>query len=181
MNFGKLVPWNWFKKEEAEKRDVVPVHKEGDVFGLSPSFQNIEAEFDHLLDLVKSSFKGESSNDLAFTNDWLKPSLDIASDEKEYSVNIELPGIDKSDIIIEYVNNTLKVKGEKHREKEVQNKDFYRIERSYGSFQRVLDLPEDSDAENITSEYKDGVLSVTIPRKSLPKADAKKIEITSAT
>ena len=106
MNFGKLVPWNWFKKEEAEKRDVVPVHKEGDVFGLSPSFQNIEAEFDHLLDLVKSSFKGESSNDLAFTNDWLKPSLDIASDEKEYSVNIELPGIDKSDIIIEYVNNT---------------------------------------------------------------------------
>ena len=54
------------------------------------------------------------------------------------------------------------------------------MERSYGRFERILDLPEDSDAENIASHYKNGVLSITIPRKILPKADTKKIEIKTA-
>jgi HSP20 family protein len=179
MDFGKLAPWNWFKKEE-EGSNIVPVRKEENAFGLAPSFQSIEVEFNHLLDSMKRGLRGGLSTDLFFKNDWLKPSLDIASDEKEYSVKIELPGIDKSDISIEYANHTLKIKGEKHQEKEEKKKDYYRIERSYGSFQRVLDLPEDSDADNITSEYKDGVLSIAIPRKMLPKADAKKIEIKSA-
>jgi HSP20 family protein len=180
MDFTKLVPWNWFKEEEEKSGGVVPVKKGENVFGLAASFQNIESEFNHLLESLRHSFGGGSSNDLLFKNEWLKPSLDIASDEKEYSVKIELPGIDKNNISIEYANNTLKIKGEKHHEEEEQNKDFYRIERSYGRFERILDLPEDSDADNITSQYKNGVLSISIPRKMLPKADTKKIEIKTA-
>jgi HSP20 family protein len=109
--------------------------------------------------------------------DWFKPSLDVASDEKEYSIKVELPGIDLTNISLEYSSDTLKIKGEKRQEKEEKDKDFYRIERSYGSFQRILDIPEDADADNITSNYKDGVLSITIPRKQLPKKETKKIEI----
>jgi HSP20 family protein len=180
MDFAKLVPWNWFKKEEEVMGNIIPIRKEGGSLGLATSFQDIESEFNYLLDWLRSSLKGESSSDLLFKNEWLKPSLDIASDEKEYSIKIELPGIDKDNISIEFSNNTLKISGEKHQEKEEKTKNFYKIERSYGSFQRVLDIPEDSDADNITSEFKDGVLSIKIPRKMLPKADTKKIEIKTA-
>ncbi len=177
MNFGKLAPWNWFKKEENVKSDVIPTKRSHGVSEISTSFQNIETEFNNLLDSIKHNCREVLSKDLLFTNDWLKPALDIASNEKEYSVKIELPGIDKSKIVIEYVNSTLKIKGEKHQEKEEQNKDFYRIERSYGLFERILDLPEDCDADNISSEYKDGILSIKIPRKVLAHSETKKIEI----
>lgn len=180
MDFTKLAPWNWFKEEEEKSGGVVPVKKGESAFGLAASFQNIESEFNHLIESLKHGFGGGLSNESLFKNDWLKPSLDIASDEKEYTVKIELPGMNKSDISIEYANNTLKIKGEKHHEKEEENKDFYRIERSYGRFERILDLPADSDANNIASQYKNGVLSINIPRKALPKADTKKIEITTA-
>jgi HSP20 family protein len=109
--------------------------------------------------------------------EWLKPSLDIASDEKEYSVKVELPGIDADNITIEYSGGTLRIKGEKAQEKEEKGKDFYKMERSYGSFQRILDLPEDVDEDKITSRYKDGILSISIPKKMLPKAQRKQIEI----
>ena len=177
MNFEKLVPWNWFKEEEEKSGGIIPVKKGENAFGLAASLADIESEFNHFLESLKRSFTGGLSNDLLFKNEWLRPSLDIASDEKEYSVKIELPGMDKNNISIEYANHSLKIKGEKHQEKEEQDKDFYRMERSYGRFERILDLPEDSDAENIASQYKDGVLSITIPRKMLPKADTKKIEI----
>jgi HSP20 family protein len=179
MNFEKLAPWNWFNEEE-KSGGLVPVKKGENVFGLAASLADIESEFNHLLESLKRSFSGGLSNDLLFKNEWLKPSLDIASDEKEYCINIELPGMDKHNISIEYANHTLKIKGEKHQEKEEKDKDFYRMERSYGRFERILDLPEDSDAENIASHYKNGVLSITIPRKILPKADTKKIEIKTA-
>jgi HSP20 family protein len=71
----------------------------------------------------------------------------------------------------------LKIKGEKRQQKEEKDKNYYRVERSYGSFERILDLPEDSDADNILSNYKDGILTITIPRKMLPKKDTKKIDI----
>ena len=181
MDFTKLAPWNWFKEEEEKRGGLIPVKKGEDAFSLNTSFEDIESEFNRLLDSLRRTFRGRLSDDLLFKSEWLKPSLDIASDKKEYTVKIELPGIDKSDISIEYANNTLKIKGEKHQEKEEQNKDFYRMERSYGAFERILNLPEDSDAENIASEYRDGVLSVTIPRKMLPKADTKKIDIKTTT
>ncbi len=177
MDFEKLAPWNWFKKEEEESGKMVPVHHEAHRPEFPLPLHDLHREFDRLFDSLKKGFTtGWPSSEL-FKKDWLKPSLDISSDEKDYCVKIELPGIDASDISIEFTNNTLKVKGEKRQEKEETGKDFYRVERAYGSFQRILDLPEDSDADKITSAYKDGVLSITIPRKMLPKEDTKKIEI----
>ena len=165
MNFEKLAPWNWFKKEDEQKTEIIPVR------------HDVENEFNRFFDLMRQSFERGWPSGLVSDTDWLRPSLDIASDDKEYSVKVELPGIDAADISIEYTDNTLKIKGEKRQEKEEKEKDFYRIERSYGSFQRILDIPEDADTERITSSYKDGVLTVTIPRKELPKKDTKKIEV----
>jgi HSP20 family protein len=119
----------------------------------------------------------EGSGSLLFKGDFFKPSLDIASDGKEYSIKIELPGMDKGNIKIEHTDDTLIISGEKHQEKEEKEKDYYRMERSYGSFKRVLDIPKDADKESIESSYKDGVLTITISRKTLPQKEIKNIEI----
>ena len=75
--------------------------------------------------------------------------------------------------------NTLTIRGEKRQEKEEKAKDYYRIERSYGSFQRVLSLPEDVDQDTIKATFRNGVLTVTMPRQAVSGgAEVKKIEIT---
>ena len=173
MDFGKLAPWNWFKKEEEERTRVIPQKHEIKRSEPLSSLHDLHGEFNRLFNSLKDGFSSGSS----FGTTWLKPSLDVASDDKEYSVKVELPGIDASDITIEYSSDTLKIKGEKRQEKEEKEKDFYRVERSYGSFQRILDIPEDADSDNITSNYKDGILTVLIPKKALPNKDTKKIEV----
>lgn len=177
MDFGKLAPWNWFKKEEEEGGKVVPVKHDSEKSDLPVSLHDIHTEFNRLFDSLKHGFGSGWPSPSLLQTDWFKPSLDVASDDKEYSIKVELPGMDATNISLEYTSDTLKIKGEKRQEKEEKDKDFYRVERSYGSFQRILDIPEDGDSENITSNYKDGVLNITIPRKQLPNKETKKIEI----
>lgn len=177
MDFEKLAPWNWFKNEDEESKKIVPVKRDAAKSDLPASINDIQQEFDRVFDSLRNGLNAGWPRRPLFNTDWFKPSLDVASNDDEYSVKVELPGIDSGDISIEYTSNTLKIKGEKRQEKEEKEKDYYRVERSYGSFQRILDIPEDADADNITSSYKDGVLSITIPRKMLEKKDTKSIEI----
>jgi len=177
MELSKLVPWNWLKKEEEEKGWSVPVKRSELNLDIPKSFYEIETEFERLFDSFKRNFNVGFPTGSLLKSDFFSPSMDIASNEKEYSVKVELPGIGKNDITVECVNNTLRIKGEKKQEKE---KDYYRVERSYGSFERVLDMPEDADADKIESTFKDGVLSVSIPKKALPAANTKSIPIKTA-
>ena len=177
MNFEKLAPWNWFKNEDEKKASMVPVKHTSNTHVLPVSLHDLHNEFNRFFDSLKHSFGEEVSDGFISNTNWLKPSLDIASDDKEYTIKVELPGMDASDIAIEFTDSTLKINGEKRQEKEEKGKDFYRIERSYGSFQRILDIPEDSDTDAITSNYKNGVLSIRVPKKTLPQKDTKKIEV----
>lgn len=177
MNFEQLAPWNWFKNEEEGKGEIIPVKHCSSKSSLPTSLHDLYTELDHFFNSERENLIKDWTGHTLFGTDFLKPSLDVASDDKEYSIKVELPGIDAADISIEFTDNTLKIKGEKRLEKEEKEKDFYRVERSYGSFQRILNIPEDAESDNITSEYKDGVLTVSIPRKMLPKKDTKKIEV----
>ena len=67
--------------------------------------------------------------------------------DKEYSITVEVPGVSEKDVKIEIVDNTMTIKGEKKQEKEEKEKDYYRVERSHGSFQRLLSLPEDANQD----------------------------------
>ena len=107
----------------------------------------------------------------------LKPTLDLSATDKEYAIAIEIPGVDEKDVKLELANDTLTIRGEKKQEKEEKNKNYYRMERSYGSFQRVLSLPDDVDQESIKAKFKNGVLKVTMNRKALPESDVKRIEV----
>ncbi|MFA6136564.1 MAG: hypothetical protein WC667_00620 [Sulfurimonas sp.] len=101
MELEKLVPWNWFKKEEEQKGFVVPVRKGEVSLDIPKSFSEMQKEFDRLFDSFKRSFDvGFQSSSLLLKSDFFSPSLDITSDEKAYSVKVDLPGIGKNDITI---------------------------------------------------------------------------------
>ena len=107
-----------------------------------------------------------------------KPVADLSANDKEYTITVEVPGTEKEDIKIKVVNNVMTISGEKKRKKEEQ-KDFYRRERYYGAFQRVLSLPQDADRDHIKANFKQGVLTVTMPRKDMPEPDVQEITIHS--
>ena len=104
-------------------------------------------------------------------------SLIIGATDKEYSITVEVPGVNEEDVKVEISDNTMSIHGEKKQEKEKKDKNFYKVERSYGSFQRVLSLPEDADHDDIKATFNKGVLTIKVPRKALPKSDVKQIKI----
>lgn len=188
MDFKKWVPWNWFKKEEEDAGKMVPVRRESvkEQSGtLTHPLQQFHQEIDRLFD---QAFRGFGLSPFGFdqplfprlADGMLKPTLDLSASDKEYTITVEIPGVDEKDVKLEIVNDTLTIRGEKKQEKEEKEKNYYRMERSYGSFQRVLSLPEDADQDGVKATFKKGVLTVTLPRKALPKSDVKQIEVKSA-
>jgi len=134
--------------------------------------------FDEVFSGSSSSlFRPGSTRLEGITGTLLKPRLDIGSTDKEYSVSVEIPGVSEKDVTLELVHDTLIIRGEKQQQKEEKNQNFYRIERSYGSFQRTLSLPEDTNREKIKADFKNGVLTITIPRMAVPENSRKQIEI----
>ncbi len=186
MNIKKLVPWNWFKKEEEEAGRTIPVKSEhipvhGSV-AASPLHQ-FHQEIDRLFDQAFRGFgiTGPSWSDHqtlpGSVGSMLKPTLDLGATDKEYTIAVEIPGVDRKDITLEMTGDTLTISGEKKQETKEEQKDYYRMERSYGAFKRVLSLPEDADQSGINATFKKGVLTVTMPRKPLPEKDVRQIDI----
>ncbi|MGB3974858.1 MAG: Hsp20/alpha crystallin family protein [bacterium] len=184
MRKNKLVPWNWFNKEEEREESRFPVRRKdlAGYFGL-PIMQ-IHKEIDRVFDEIFGGFgfadkSAAESWDTLMPSALFKPNLDISETDKEYSITVELPGVDEKNIELELIENTLKIRGEKKQETEKKDKNYHCVERSYGSFQRSLTLPEDADQEAIRAEYKNGIMTISIPRKPELKPESKKIEIKS--
>lgn len=108
------------------------------------------------------------------TGEW-SPAVDILEDEKEFVLKAELPEVKKEDVKVSVEADSLIIRGERKAEKEEKGKKYHRIERYYGTFQRTFTLPEATDASKIRSEFKDGVLTVHLPKD--PTVKSKTIEI----
>ena len=105
------------------------------------------------------------------------PAVDVAEKEKEYEVTAELPGMEEKDIDVKFADGVLTIKGEKHEEKEEKRKDYYLSERRFGSFQRSFQVPEGVDADKIEASFKNGVLTVVLPKTAEAQKREKKIAI----
>ena len=105
------------------------------------------------------------------------PVVDIQGQKDKYVVHAEIPEMKKDEIDVEYRDGYLTIRGEKKFEHEEKKKDFHRIECSYGSFHRTFEIPEEINEEAIKGEYKNGVLSITLPIRNPEKRRIKKIEI----
>jgi len=103
------------------------------------------------------------------------PAVDIAEKEDEVVVHAELPGVKPEEVTVSADEDTLTIRGEKKLEREEKNTNWHMMERSYGSFTRVLSLPAPVDASNAKASYKDGVLTISLPKR--PEAQARKVEI----
>jgi HSP20 family protein len=103
--------------------------------------------------------------DTGFRGNWV-PSVDIfETDKHDLVLRAELPGMSREDIDVTVENGTLVIKGEKKFDTEVKEENYRRIERSYGTFHRSFTLPNTVDAAKVAAEYKNGVLTITLPFK----------------
>jgi len=105
------------------------------------------------------------------------PRVDVTESEKEISVAAELPGMDEKDIDITVSRDALTIKGEKKEEREENGKDYYRMERSYGSFSRTIPLPVEVETDHAEASYKKGILSIKIPKSARAIEEKKKIAV----
>lgn len=183
MDIKKLNPWNWFKKEENESGNV-PVLRSGPAY--HDPLARFHQDFDRLFEDTFRRFGLPALPGLEMERTFpaipadvlLKPSLDIAETDDEYTITVEVPGVDEKDLRLELADDTLTISGEKKLEKEEKEKNYYRMERSYGSFQRLLSLPEDADQDSIEASFKNGVLTIRLARKAGAKSEeVKQIEI----
>lgn len=193
MNLEKLNPWNWFKHEEgAEKTNSIPVTRDqapgiaGDLSAGSPLL-GLHREMDRLFDDAFRSFgmpslrqgiPGLYSSDSSMSQ-FFRPQIDVSGDESRYEIALDVPDMSESDISIDVHGDVLTIKGHKEQREENKDKQYYRVERSYGSFQRTLSLPDDANADEIKAELKKGVLRLEIPRRQLAEKDVKRIPISS--
>ncbi len=106
--------------------------------------------------------------------DWV-PAVDISESEGEYLIKAELPGVKKEDIKVTLQEGVLTIQGERKQEKEEKGRKYHRIERSYGTFMRSFTLPDSADDSKVSAEFKDGLLSLHVPKSE--KAKPKAIEV----
>lgn len=107
------------------------------------------------------------------------PSVDILETQNELVVKADLPEVKLEDIQIHLENGVLSLKGERKFEHKEEKAGYHRLERGYGAFARNFALPETVDAEKVNAAYKDGVLTITLPKKEIAKPRAIKVNIAS--
>jgi len=160
MTIRNLVPFG---------KKSVPVRREEE-----KPFALLRREIDSLFDNFFRGFDIEpfESRMGAFT-----PQVDVTENDKEIKISAELPGMDERDIDVSLQNDMLTIKGEKKEEKEDKGKDYYRMERSYGSFIRTIPLPVEVETDKVEAKFKKGVLSITLPKTAKAVAETKKIAV----
>lgn len=147
-------------------------------------FTNLRREFDRLFDDfelgswrlpsarlfdVEPFWRGEG---------WSKvPAVDVTDTEKSYEMTAELPGMDERNVEVKFANGVLTIKGEKKEEKEEKKKDYHLSERRYGSFQRSFTVPDGVDTDKIEANFKNGVLTVSLPKTPEAQKQEKHIAI----
>lgn len=148
-------------------------------------FANLRREIDHLFDdfewgswrlpMRRALFDLEPSWRDEIT--WSKvPAVDIVDTEKSFEVTAELPGLDEKQVEVKFSNGILTIHGEKKEEREEKKQNYQLSERRYGSFQRSFTVPDGIDADKIEAKFKDGVLTVSLPKT--PAAQRKETQIT---
>jgi HSP20 family protein len=107
---------------------------------------------------------------------WVPP-VDISENENELVVRADVPDVKFEDIHVNLENDTLTLKGERKFEKASDKGGYHRIERSYGSFERSFTVPNTVDGEHVKADYKNGVLTVTLPKKESAKPRKINVEV----
>ncbi len=164
MAITDLIPW---KREER----AVPVRREEE-----HPIQALQRDMNRLFDEFFREFGLAPFRPFEERWDVFSPRIDMVEGDKEIKVSAELPGMDEKDIDISLSHDVLTIRGEKKEEEEYRGKNYYRMERSYGSFQRSIPLPCEVDDDKAEAIFKRGVLTITLP-KAAEAQSRKKITV----
>ena len=169
MTISDLVPWNKKRQDLAAdqgEKDLLP---------------DLRIQMNRLFDEFFERPFGSSSmfSDSPLERDFA-PLLDISETDKEITVTAELPGLEPDEIDLTFNQGSLTISGEKHAEQEQEGETYYRIERSYGSFQRTVALPPDVDEDKIKATFKRGVLRVVVPKSRNANKKSRRITVKSS-
>ena len=108
------------------------------------------------------------------------PAVDIYETENELVLKADVPEVDPKQVAIQMENGTLTLKGERRFDEQKNGRGFHRIERGYGSFVRAFSLPETVDPEKVKADYKNGVLTVTLPKKEVAKPRTVTVQVSNS-
>lgn len=172
MTLKELTPWRWGGLRRMD--DEAPqssVRREIDA---------LHREMDRLFeDLWRDRARFPFTKEIGPVSEaW--PTVDEAEDEKGYRITVELPGMDEKDVEVTLGDGLLTIRGEKKQEQEEKQKDYYRKERSFGSFRRVLPVPGEVDENGIRASFNKGVLTVELPKTEEAQKKVKRIDIQAA-
>ena len=142
-------------------------NQNSDLFGLHNEMNNLFDRF----------FSPEmADNSTLSTGNWL-PSMDVIESDNGYTLNLDLPGLTKKDINVTVENNVLKIEGERKREDGKDGTNYHRVERRYGKFFRAFRLPKLVKQESIEAGFKNGILSIEIPKAEEVKPKSIEVKI----
>ncbi len=156
-------------KEETKKDELAQTRRENPFYMLQKEMNKLFEEFGHGRSLFPTLWHEPFSE--------FHAKVDVKDTDKEVVVTCELPGIDSADVEVTVRQDCLTIKGQKREEKEEKENGYYRTERSYGSFYRMLPLPYGIDREKATATSKDGVMKITLPKTGESVKAEKKIEV----
>lgn len=125
----------------------------------------------------RSAARADADNQMLAMVDWT-PSVDISETNDAYLIKGEIPGVKKEDVNVTIQDGMLIIQGERRQEKDEKGKKFHRVECSYGSFMRSFRVPDDADENKVKAEFKDGMISVTLPKSANTKTKSINIAVT---
>ena len=168
MSLNQLIPWNWGKNGESLSRDA------GSPFG------EFQKEMNRLFDNFSENMFSLSPMKWNMPEiSAAYPKMDVSETDKEFKITAELPGVEEKDIDVSISNEMLTIKGEKKAEKEEKKPNYYRMERSYGTFQRSIPLPTEVEKDQVQASFKKGVLNIVLPKSEKAVKESKKVTIKS--
>jgi HSP20 family protein len=140
-------------------------------------FRGISTLQDQFNRLLNESFRNPGEESPMTT--WA-PAVDVYETPNELVVKADLPDVNEKDIDVRVENNLLTIRGERKFEKSVTEENFLRVERTYGAFSRSFSLPNTLNADAIGAEYKNGVLTITLPKREESKPRQVKVTVNAA-
>lgn len=140
-------------------------------------FHNLSTLQEQVNRLFENSFP--SQGDKSALTTWA-PAVDIYETENELVLKADLPDINEKDLDVRVENNMLTIHGERKFEEKVKEENYLRVERSYGSFSRSFSLPNTISTESIKAEYKNGTLTVEMPKRAESKPKQVKINVSNS-
>jgi len=167
MRIRELVPWRSHEHEKGQ----LSRRNEAD------PFINLQTEMSRLFASFFEGLGGSFGKD-GDLSQLATPKVDVAETNDAVHVTAELPGIKEEDVEVTLADGNLVIRGEKKAEKEEKQKNYYRVERSYGSFRRSIPLPAEVDDQKVDASFKDGVLDIVLGKKQTSSSPAgKKIPV----